>query len=179
VEQAAPGRDAVVDLRGGVEGELDAAAPEAAEDVANDVELEEAVQKDERHDDGGQRVALRGHHRRRAEQQLDGRLALGDGLRHPFANRYARLEAFGFCDLGAALRSVRKEDKMRPDARPGQRRAGHLAGAERRPVRWELWGSSRGYSEVRRSTRFTPWTDPEMQRALSWFAGRLRSCGLK
>lgn len=83
VEQAALGRDAVVDLRGGVEGELDAAAPEAAEDVADNMELEEAVQKDGHDDDGGQRVALCGHHRRRAEQQLDGRLACGDGLRHP------------------------------------------------------------------------------------------------
>lgn len=106
VEGAALGRDAVVDLRGRVEGELDAAAPASAEDVADDVELEEAVQED-RHDGGsGERVALRGHHRRRAEQQLDGRLVSGDGLRarHPCA---APGKQRPVCDLGAAIRSVR------------------------------------------------------------------------
>jgi hypothetical protein len=89
VEGAALGRDAVVDLRGRVESELDAAAPKAAEDVADDVELEEAVQEDRHDGDGGERVALRGHHRRRAEQQLGGRLAPGDGLRvqHPALRR--------------------------------------------------------------------------------------------
>jgi hypothetical protein len=39
------------------------------------------------------------------------------------------------------------------------RSVGHLAGAPGRPVRWELWSGSSGYSEVRRTTRFTPWTD--------------------
>jgi hypothetical protein len=78
VEGAALGHDAVVDLRGRVEGELDAAAPEAAEEVTDDVELEESVQDDRHDDEGGHDVALRGHHRRRAEQQLAGRLAAGD-----------------------------------------------------------------------------------------------------
>ena len=112
MEGAALGRDAVVDLRGRVEGELDAAAPKAAEGVADDVELEEAVQEDRHDGDGGERVALRGHHRRRAEQQLGGRLAAGDGLRvrHPALRRGSNARP-GVCDLGAAIRSVRAHDK--------------------------------------------------------------------
>lgn len=44
MEGAALGCDAVVDVGGGVEGERDAAPAEAAEEVADEVELEEAVQ---------------------------------------------------------------------------------------------------------------------------------------
>jgi len=39
VEGAALGRDVVVDLRGWVEGELNAAAVKTAEDVADDMDL--------------------------------------------------------------------------------------------------------------------------------------------
>lgn len=58
VEGAALGGDAVVDLRVRVEGEGDAAAAEAAEQVAEDVELEEAVEEGGGEDEGGERVAL-------------------------------------------------------------------------------------------------------------------------
>lgn len=79
VEGAALGGDPVVDLGGRVEGELDAAAAEAAEEVADGVELHEPVREDRDGDEGRERVVLRGDQRRRAEQQLAGRLAAGRG----------------------------------------------------------------------------------------------------
>lgn len=107
MEGATLGRDVVVDLRGRVEGELDAAAAEPSEDVTDDVELEEAVQEGRHEEGGGERVALRGHHRRRAEQQLAGRLAPGDGFgaQHPALRRGSDARP-GVCDLGAAIRSL-------------------------------------------------------------------------
>ena len=77
VEGAALGGDAVVDVGVRVEGEGDAAAAEAAEQVAEEVELEEAVQEGGGEDEGGDRVVRGRHQRRRAEQQLAGRLAAG------------------------------------------------------------------------------------------------------
>lgn len=86
VEGAALGGYAVVDLGGRVEGELDAAAAEPAEEVPEEVQLQEPVREDRHHGERRERVVLRWHHRRRAEQQLPGRLpsasasAAGDRL---------------------------------------------------------------------------------------------------
>jgi len=72
---------------------------------------------------------------------------------------------------------------MRPDARPGQRRT--LLEATSPARRGDRRGGS--YEEVRAAIpRFGGARDShtvdgptEMQRALSWFPGGLRSCGLK
>ena len=93
MEGAALGGDAVVDVRVRVEGEGDAAAAEAAEQVAEEVELEEAVQEGGGEDEGGDRVVRGRHQRRRAEQQLAGRLAAGG--RHRSEARLRR--ALGRC----------------------------------------------------------------------------------
>jgi hypothetical protein len=82
VEGTALGHDAVVDLRGRVECQLYATAPEAAEEVADDMELEESVHDDRQEDESGDGVAVARHHRRRAKQQLAGRLADGDSQWH-------------------------------------------------------------------------------------------------
>ncbi|KAI5003555.1 hypothetical protein ZWY2020_030715 [Hordeum vulgare] len=60
VEGAALGGDAVVDLGGRVEGELDAASAEATEDVADDVELQEPVRDGRHGDEGRERVVPAG-----------------------------------------------------------------------------------------------------------------------
>lgn len=60
-----------------MEGERDAAPAEAAEEVADEVELEEAVQEGAGEEEGGEGVVRRRHQRRRAEQQLGGRIAGG------------------------------------------------------------------------------------------------------
>jgi hypothetical protein len=63
VEGTALGHDTVVDLRGQVECQLYAAAPEAMEEVADDVELEESVHDDRQEDESGDGVAVVRHHR--------------------------------------------------------------------------------------------------------------------
>lgn len=67
-----------------MEREGNAAAAEAAEQVAEDVELQEAVQEGGGKDEGGERVVRRRHQRRRAEQQLASRLVGGGRDRHRF-----------------------------------------------------------------------------------------------
>jgi len=74
VERAALGGDPVVHLRLGVEGERDAAAAEAAEEVPEEVELQEPVQEHCGEGEGRERVARPRHQRRRAEEQLARRL---------------------------------------------------------------------------------------------------------
>lgn len=89
MEGAALGCDAVVDVGGGVEGERDAAPAEAAEEVADEVELEEAVQEGAGEEEGGEGVVRRRHQRRRAEQQLGGRIA-GGRVSHRVGGREGR-----------------------------------------------------------------------------------------
>ena len=63
------GGDAVIDLGRWVEDEVDAAAAEAAEEVAEDVELQEEVPEDRQGGQGREGVVLRGHQRRRADRK--------------------------------------------------------------------------------------------------------------
>jgi hypothetical protein len=78
VEGTSLGHDAVVDLRGRVECQLYAAAPEATEEVADDVELEESVHDDRQEDESGDGVAVARHHRvRHFAKHLTGSIILG------------------------------------------------------------------------------------------------------
>lgn len=80
MERAALGGDPVVHLRLMVEGERDAPAAEAAEEVPKEMKLQEAIQERGGEGEGRERVVRPRHQRRRAEKQLSRRLPVAGGL---------------------------------------------------------------------------------------------------
>lgn len=85
VKDQALGDDPLVDLGGRVECKNHRTAPAPANEVADDVALEEVVEENDEEEEAGQEEVGRRHHRRGPEEVLGGGKILdGDRARHGF-----------------------------------------------------------------------------------------------